>query len=262
VTRGPTFAVDGVVCRASCLGTILLSGGCGGRGATRFRAVNALPDESNLDVLVDGTTVASNVAYGTSTSYQSVKSGSRQVQFEPSGTTTSQLQQSVSFASGSDTTIIASNFSSSIAALVLTDENSAPSSGDFKLRVVNAAPGLGPADVYIVTPATDLNTVSPTLSSLGFDSYQSLSAGSYVLTPVGQKFVAIDTGSLMLSTGLRMGSVTAVFKGKSRAEVDQLIHLLSPPGALAERIGSGKKPGNDLLRITIVLRAAPPAHGD
>ena len=150
---------------------------------------------------MDGTTVASNVAYGTSTSYQSVKSGSRQLQFEPSGTTTSQLQQSVSFASGSDTTIIASNFSSSIAALMLTDDNSAPSSGDFKLRVVNAAPGLGPADVYIVTPATDLNTVSPTLSSLGFDSYQPLSAGSYVLTPVGQKFVAIDTGSLMLSTG-------------------------------------------------------------
>jgi hypothetical protein len=188
-----------------CLGTILLSVGCGGGGATRFRVMNAVPDESNLDVLVDGTTVASYVAYGTSTSYQSVKSGSRPVQFEPSGTTTSLLQQSVSFASGSDTTIIASNFSSSIGALVLTDDNSAPSSGDCKLRVVNAAPGLGPADVYIVTPATDLNTVSPTLSSLGFDSvsnYQSLSAGSYevVLTPVGQKFVAIDTGSLTLST--------------------------------------------------------------
>jgi hypothetical protein len=188
-----------------CLGTILLSVGCGGGGATRFRVMNAVPDESNLDVLVDGTTVASNVAYGTSTSYQSVKSGSRPVQFEPSGTTTSLLQQVVSFASGSDTTMIASNFSSSIAALVFTDDNSAPSSGDFKLRVVNAAPGLGPADVYIVTPATDLNTASPTLSNLGFDSvsnYQSLSAGSYevVLTPVGQKFVAIDTGSLTLSS--------------------------------------------------------------
>jgi hypothetical protein len=41
---------------------------------------------------------------------------------------------------------------------------------------------------------------------LGFDSvsnYQSLSAGSYevVLTPVGQKSVAIDTGSFTLNTG-------------------------------------------------------------
>jgi hypothetical protein len=189
-----------------CLGTMLLTLGCGGGGATRFRMVNAVPDESNLDVLVDSTTVATNIAYGTSTNYQSVKSGSRQVQFEPSGTTTSLLQQSISFSSGSDTTLIASNFSSSITALVLADDNSAPSSGDFKLRVVNASPSLGTADVYIVAPATDLNTVSPTLSSLGFDSvsgYQSLTAGSYevVLTPVGQKFVAVNTGSLTFSSG-------------------------------------------------------------
>jgi hypothetical protein len=90
--------------------------------------------------------------------------------------------------------------------LVLADDNTAPASGDFKLRIVNSAPGLGPADVYVVTPATDLNTVSPTLSNLGFDSasgYQSLTAGSYeiVLTPAGQKFPAVDTGSLSFSSG-------------------------------------------------------------
>jgi hypothetical protein len=189
-----------------CLGIILLGVGCGGGKTTRFRLMNAVPDESNLDVLVDSSTVASNLAYGTSTGYQSVKSGSRQVQIEPSGTTTSLLQGSVNFASGSDTTMIASNFSSSIASLVLTDDNSAPSSGNFKLRIVNAAPGLGPADVYIIAPGTDLNTVSPTLSNLAFDSaanYQTLTAGSYevVLTLVGQKFVAINTGSLTFSAG-------------------------------------------------------------
>jgi hypothetical protein len=74
------------------------------------------------------------------------------------------------------------------------------------LRIVNSAPGLGPADVYIVTPATDLNTVSPTLNSLGFNSasgYQSLTAGSYevILTPAGQKFPAIETGSLSFVSG-------------------------------------------------------------
>jgi len=157
-------------------------------------------------MLVDSAKVASNIAYGTSTDYQSVTSGSRQVQIDPSGTANSLLQQSISFSSGSDTTIVASNFSSSIAALVLTDDNSAPSSGDFKLRLVNASPGLGPVDIYIVTPGTDLNTVSPTLSNLAFDaatSYQSLTAGNYevVLTLVGQKFSAIDTGSLAFSSG-------------------------------------------------------------
>ena len=168
--------------------------------------MNAVPDESSLDVLVDSTSVSSNLAYGTSTGYQSVKSGSHQVAIEPSGSSTALLQQSVTFASGSDTTIISYNFSQSVADMVLADNNSAPASGDFKVRIVNASPNLGPVDVYIVTPGTDLNTVSPTLSNLAFGSvagYQSLAVGSYeiVLTSVGQKQKAIDTGSLTLSSG-------------------------------------------------------------
>ncbi len=168
--------------------------------------MNVVPDESSLDVLVDSTSVSSNLAYGTSTGYQSIKPGSHQVAIEPSGSSTALLQQSITFASGSDTTIISYNFSQSVANMVLADDNSAPASSDFKIRIVNASPNLGPADVYIVTPGTDLNTVSPTLSNLAFGSvagYQSLAGGSYeiVLTAVGQKQKAIDTGSLTLSSG-------------------------------------------------------------
>jgi Domain of unknown function (DUF4397) len=168
--------------------------------------MNAVPDESSLDVLADSTSVSSNLAYGTSTGYQSIKSGSHQVAIEASGSSTALLQQSITFASGSDTTVISYNFSQSVANMVLADDNSAPASGDFKVRIVNASPNLGPADIYIVTPGADLNTVSPTLSNLAFGSvaaYQSLTGGSYeiVLTSVGQKQKAIDTGSLTLSSG-------------------------------------------------------------
>jgi hypothetical protein len=188
------------------LGTALLVAGCGGGGQTRFRPMNAVPDQSNLAVLVDSTSVATNLAYGTSTGYQSIKSGSHQIAIEPSGSSTTLLTQSVSFSSASDTTVISSNFSSNIQNMVLTDDNSAPASGDFKIRIVNAAPGLGPADVYIVAPATDLNTVSPNLSNLAFGSasnYLSFTGGSFeiVLTPVGQKFTAVNTGALSLSSG-------------------------------------------------------------
>jgi hypothetical protein len=168
--------------------------------------MNAVPDESSLDVLVDSTSVSSNLAYGTSTGYQSVKSGSHQVAIEPSGLSTALLQHSIAFASSADTTVIFYNFSQSAADMVLADNNAAPASGDFKIRIVNASPNLGPADIYIVTAGTDLNTVSPTLSNLAFGSaasYQSLAAGSYevALTAAGQKLKAIDTGSISLSSG-------------------------------------------------------------
>jgi hypothetical protein len=180
--------------------------GCGSGGNTQFRLMNAIPDESSLNVLVDSTSVSSNLAYGTSTGYLSESSGSHQVAIEPSGSSTTLLQQSINLASGSATTVISSNFSSSTANLVLNDDNSAPTSGDFKIRVVNASPNLGPADVYIVTPGTALSTVSPTLSNLGFGattSYKSLAAANYEieLTSVGQKFAVIDTGTLTLSSG-------------------------------------------------------------
>ncbi len=189
-----------------CLGAILLIAGCGSGQTTRLRLMNAVPDESNIDVLVDSTTLSSNIAYGTSTGYQSVKSGSHQVAIEPSGSSTALLQQSVTFAGGADTTIISMNFSQSVSNLVLSDDNSTPTSGDFRIRVINASPGLGPADVYIVAPGTSLTSLTPTISNLSFGAaapYQSTVAGTYevVLTSVGQKFAAVDTGSLTFTSG-------------------------------------------------------------
>jgi len=70
------------------LGVILLSTGCGTSSKSRIRVMNASPDESNLDILVDGKSIATNVAYATATGYLSVSSGSRHLQIEPSGTTT------------------------------------------------------------------------------------------------------------------------------------------------------------------------------
>jgi hypothetical protein len=188
------------------LGTIFLTAGCGSGGGTRLRVMNAVPDEANLNVLVDNSSVSSSLAYGTSTGYISEGSGSHQVAIEPTGSSTALLTQTVNLASGSDTTIISTNFSTSIENLVLTDNNTAPASGDFTIRLINASPNLGPADIYIVTPGTALTTVSPTLSNVGFgvaSSYQSLTAGNLEIemTSVGQKFAVVDTGTLTFIAG-------------------------------------------------------------
>lgn len=186
------------------LGVAVFHFGCSSGSKTRFRVVNAVVDESDLNVLEDGNSVNSNLAYGTSTGYLSAHAGSHQIQVEASGTSNAFLTQALTFNSGTDTTILPFNFSSSPQSLTLTDDNSAPTSGNAKLRLIHVSPSLGTADVYIVSPGTDINTVSPTISNFAFGSasaYQSARNYEIIYAFAGQKITAIDSGSQSLSAG-------------------------------------------------------------
>jgi Domain of unknown function (DUF4397) len=185
-----------------CFGLLAFALACGG-SSTKIRLVNASPDESSIDLLVDSKTVASSVTYATASAYQGVSSGNRHLQVEPTGSTSPIIDETVSLSSGSFS-LLATGFVNDVVPVLLTDNNSAPPSGDANVRLVNAAPGLGSADVYLVAPGTDLSTVSPTVASLAVNSasaYQSVAAGNYEVffTLPGQKFVYIDSGSLALS---------------------------------------------------------------
>jgi hypothetical protein len=192
------------------LGLIALASftiGCGSSSDnSKIRLVNATPDESSLDLLVDTKNVAGSVGYGAASAYVSVGSGSRQLQVEPTGTTNVLIDTTPSIGAGSNLTLVSLNFSYNIGSVLLTDDNSAPTSGNFKLRIVNASPGMGAQDVYVVAFGTDLSSVEPTFSSLGFGStadYLTLAAGDYdvLFTVPGQKFINLDSGKLTLSAG-------------------------------------------------------------
>jgi hypothetical protein len=163
------------------------------------------PDESSLDMLVDGSKVTS-ANFGAASGYVSVSSGVRHVQVEASGTSSVLIDQSPSINSDTDTTVFSLNFSTNVFPVVATDDNSTPASGKAKLRIVSAAPFLGTVDVYVMTAGTDINSVTPTISSLAFgsvSSYISVDSGSYQIqfTLPGQKFAYIDTGVQSLSSG-------------------------------------------------------------
>jgi hypothetical protein len=188
------------------LGTYFLANGCGGGSQAKLRVVNASPNETGIDVLIDGKSVATGIAYGSNSDYLSVDSGSRHLQIEATGTTTVLLDQNLSLNSGSETTYLATNVAASISSVVLSDNSSAPASGSVNVRVMNAAPALGPVDVYIVAPGTDLIASTPVIRGLAFDAatdYQLLTAGSYevVLTVPNSTFTLVDTGALNFSSG-------------------------------------------------------------
>jgi hypothetical protein len=207
--------------------TAFLGTGCGS-STGRLRVMNASPDESTLNFTVGGKAVGTNVAYATATNYASVSSGSQQVQIEPPGATTPLISPSLSIPSG-NSTLIAANFSSSLTAILLADDNSAPSSGNIKLRLLNLSPSLGTADIYVVAPGTNLNSVSATVSSLAFggaSNYLSLTAGTYEIffTLPGSKFPSIDTAPLTF-TASQIRSVAAIngqFGGLSFVELADL----------------------------------------
>jgi Domain of unknown function (DUF4397) len=188
---------------------VLFSLGCGGGGIANkvhFRAMNAVPDQPNITVMLDGTSLTSSVAYGTAGDYTETKSGSRHLQVEPSSATNVFLDQTFNLNGATNNTAIIANFSTASGVILLTDDNTAPATGKIKLRIVNAAPNLGTVDVYVVPPGTDINNATPAVVSLGFESssaYLSLSAGSYdfVFTPHGSTFAFLDTGAVAFNAG-------------------------------------------------------------
>jgi hypothetical protein len=175
-------------------------------GKAQLRVVHASPDAPNVDVSVDGKVVLSNVPYGTASAYLPIKSGSRKVDVAPTGTTTNVIDVTSGFKDKAAYTILAANLVASIEPVALTDDNTPPTSGNVKVRIVHGAPSAGPVDVYVTAPGDDLAAATPTLSAVTFKAasdYLSVPAGSYEIrvTVAGTKTVAIDSGTVALTAG-------------------------------------------------------------
>jgi len=164
-----------------------------GTDHAQVRYVHGSPDIPSLDVAVDGKTVVTDLAFGTvspTSGYLPVDAGTRRVEMRDTGTTNDEINSTISFASGKAYTLIASGLQaqSNIAVVLLTDDLSAPTSGNIKLRITNVAPSIeavlpdtiGRINIYIVAPGTDITGLSPTIPNLAYTQaslYQEIAAG-------------------------------------------------------------------------------------
>ena len=201
--RFQTFSILGVA--VIVLGSILLATGCGDDAKARVRVVQASPDAPNMDVLLDSKTILSNAAYETASPYTATTAGQHTIKFNSTGTQTTLVTEQGVFAGKSDTTILAVDKLANITGLVLTDDNTPPTSGNVKIRVIHASPSSGNVDVYVTAPGGALT--SPALTNVAFksaSSYLSVAAGSYEIrvTPTGNpNVVLIDSGTVNLTAG-------------------------------------------------------------
>jgi uncharacterized protein DUF4397 len=178
-------------------------------GNAHFRVMNAAVEQPNLTFLLTATTVASGLAYPTASAYNSQVPGGYTVHVEPAGTTATLINQPIVLQANTSYTFIAAEAafaSPALTPIFLTDDNTAPATGQLKVRAVNASPDAGNLDVYVVSPGASIQNVNPTFTNLGFKSasgYQSLVPGNYEIyfTPAGQKTVVTDSGALTLHAG-------------------------------------------------------------
>ena len=172
----------------------------------QVRVVHASPDAPNVDVLVDGAAVLTNVPFKGSSNYLDVPAGSRNLRVRATGTSTIVIDQTAAVTAGKRYTVLATGRVASIAPLVLTDDQTSPASGNIRLRLVHASPTAGNVDIYVTAPSADIATATPTLANVPFraaSGYLEVPAGTYRvrIAPVGTKTVAIDVNNVALVAG-------------------------------------------------------------
>jgi Domain of unknown function (DUF4397) len=189
---------------ALCLGIISMVGCGSGSSSTtqQLRIVMASPDAPPVDILIDGTQVATALAYTNSTAYLTVKSGGRQIQVLTVSNSTSIFQQTISVTTSANQTLLLTGPASKMQSLLLADgatKSTTSTTGTGQVRVVNASPTMGAPDVYIVNAGSSIAGTMPAASKLAFNqatSYQSEAIGNY------QVFMTTpDTTNVLLNTG-------------------------------------------------------------
>lgn len=181
-------------------------------GRIRFvHAISDPPRASAVNVFVDGATLGVSLAYAATapappTLYYPAYAGNRQFAVRRTADTTVHLlDAAVPVAANVDHTVIAVG-STTVTALVLADNNTAPAAGNVKIRAVNAANAAGNVDVYVTAQGADIAAIAPTFAAVAprtASGYLERAAGAIQVrfTTAGTKTVVRDISIAALAAG-------------------------------------------------------------
>jgi Domain of unknown function (DUF4397) len=191
----------------SCIALFLSGcGGTGGGGAdAQLRVLQASPNAPLVNLLVDGVSVAGNLGYGNATAYLQVKPGSHHIQAVPVSGASPIFDQTMSFASSTNQTLLLTGPATGIQPLLLSDTGPTIVVGDAYVRIVDASATMGAADVYIVPAGSSIVGVQPVVAGMSFDQstgYQTTVAGNYevFMTAPGTTNALLSTGPISLTS--------------------------------------------------------------
>lgn len=202
--------ISGILFAAACLVLV----GCGSTSTTYVRTVNTSNGLTGYTVQVGQTGIVANVPYGTegvtpkgqysvldsSGNYRPIGAGKNQtvIVYQAQGSAPMATAQHT-FAKNAYSTVVTIAPAPSIGLLTLTDGDTAPSSGNFKVRLVHASPSIGAVDVYLTAQGGSVGG-TPLISNFQFGQvttqYFEHSAGAVEMqvTPHGNPSTVLYSG--------------------------------------------------------------------
>jgi hypothetical protein len=201
---------------------------------SQIRVMHDSPDAPAVDIFVDGDLAFENVAFSTTTDYQSLAPGQHRVQVAPSGQSADEsvVDTTVDLTGGKPYTVLAFGRLADIQAEVLPDTSKEPPAGQTRVRIIHAAADTGPVDIYPTGSTTPLLTDQ----YLGSADYVNIPAGTYTfdVTPAGTTQVALTSQELKLEPGwvytLSITRADGAGAPAVRASVDRLTNGTTPAG--------------------------------
>lgn len=171
-----------------------------------LRIAHGSPDAPQVDIILNGKTVATNVAFKNATGFLTVPPGKADLKINVAGTNTTALAAMPQLESGKYYTVMAADSVANLKPLLFQEEAMGPAAGNVKVRVVHAAPKAPRVDVYVTTAGAALETSTPTLVDvpfLGVSNALEVPAATYRvrITGTGSKSPVFDSGSVALTAG-------------------------------------------------------------
>ncbi|MBZ0291907.1 MAG: DUF4397 domain-containing protein [Anaerolineae bacterium] len=116
---------------------------------SQVRFVHTIPGASAIDVYVDNTLTARNLAFGEATPYIDIASGQRAIKVTPAGATTALWEQTLDAGSRTAYTLVASTQDDNLFFSVYPDDFTAVPLGKTRFTIIHAVPGAPAVDLLL-----------------------------------------------------------------------------------------------------------------
>jgi len=202
-----------------------------------LRFVQGSPDAPAVDVIIDGASVAQNVAYGTATEYLPLPSGDHQVQIVPTGSAASSalIDEKVSLDEGGAYIFAATGLLKDIKSKTYQIDLDNLDAGKARVRLIHLSPDAGNVDLFVAGGDKWFDNVDfPNASD-----YKGIDAATYDLEVRAHDSdtVAASLSGFVAKAGRAFDLIVIGQTGSNDIKVLTLVTRVSP--ACSDVLGTG-----------------------